>query len=36
VFFGWMALGVFGVVLQLLMNIQRLIGKEGVELLTGA
>jgi len=34
VFFGWMALGVFGVVLQLLMNIQRLIGKEGVALLT--
>ena len=30
VFFGWMALGVFGVVLQLLLNIQRLVGKEGV------
>ena len=34
VFFGWMALGVFGVVLQLLINVQRLIGKEGVALLT--
>lgn len=34
VFFGWMALGVFGVVLQLLLNIQRLIGEEGVRLLT--
>jgi len=33
VFFGWMALGVFGVVLQLLMNVQRLIGKDGVALL---
>ncbi|TXT42509.1 MAG: pmoC [Methylocystaceae bacterium] len=36
VFFGWMALGVFGVVIQLLLNIHRVIGKEGVELLTGA
>ncbi len=34
VFFGWMALGVFGVVLQLLLNIRRLIGEEGVRLLT--
>jgi methane/ammonia monooxygenase subunit C len=30
-----MALGVFGVVLQLLMNVHRLLGKEGVALLTG-
>jgi len=29
-----MALGVFGVVLQLLLNIHRLLGKEGVALLT--
>ena len=34
VFFGWMALGVFGVVLQILMRIHALIGKEGVALLT--
>ena len=34
VFFGWMALGVFGVVMQLLLNIHRLLGKEGVALLT--
>jgi methane/ammonia monooxygenase subunit C len=32
VFFGWMALGVFGVVLQLLLNVHRLLGKEGSEL----
>ncbi|HEY8066231.1 MAG TPA: methane monooxygenase/ammonia monooxygenase subunit C, partial [Methylosinus sp.] len=31
---GWMALGVFGVVLQLLGRIHALIGKEGVALLT--
>jgi methane/ammonia monooxygenase subunit C len=31
-----MALGVFGVVIQLLLNIHRVIGKDGVELLTGA
>ena len=30
VFFGWMALGVFGVVLQILAHIHALIGKEGV------
>jgi hypothetical protein len=30
VFFGWMALGVFGAVLQLLLNVHRLLGKEGV------
>jgi methane/ammonia monooxygenase subunit C len=39
VFFGWMALGVFGAVLQLLLNVHRLLGKEGaasVALLTGA
>ncbi|RTL86038.1 MAG: methane monooxygenase/ammonia monooxygenase subunit C, partial [Hyphomicrobiales bacterium] len=30
----WMALGVFGVVLQILMRIHALIGKEGVALLT--
>ena len=29
VFFGWMALGVFGAVLQLLLNVHRLLGKEG-------
>jgi methane/ammonia monooxygenase subunit C len=29
-----MALGVFGVVLQLLLNVHRLLGKEGVALLT--
>ena len=34
VFFGWMALGVFGVVLQILARIHALIGKEGVALLT--
>src|ERR1019366_6353678 len=34
VFFGWMALGVFGVVLQILMRIHALVGKEGVALLT--
>jgi methane/ammonia monooxygenase subunit C len=34
VFFGWMALGVFGVVLQILGRIHALIGKEGVALLT--
>ena len=31
---GWMALGVTGVVLQLLLNIRRLLGKEGVAVLT--
>lgn len=34
VFFGWMALGVFGVVLQILARIHALVGKEGVALLT--
>jgi Ammonia monooxygenase/methane monooxygenase, subunit C len=34
VFFGWMALGVFGVVLQQLTNIHRLIGEEGIRLPT--
>ena len=34
VFFGWMALGVFGVVLQILGRIHSLIGKDGVALLT--
>ena len=34
VFFGWMALGVFGVVLQILGRIHALVGKEGVALLT--
>src|SRR5512136_1565811 len=34
VFFGWMALGVFGVVLQILARVHALIGKEGVALLT--
>ncbi len=34
VFFGWMALAVFGVVLQLLARVRALIGTEGVALLT--
>ena len=34
VFFGWMALAVFGVVLQLLARVRALIGAEGVALLT--
>lgn len=34
VFFGWMALGVFGVVLQILGRIHALVGKDGVALLT--
>lgn len=34
VFFGWMALGVFGVVLQILGRIHALVGREGVALLT--
>jgi methane/ammonia monooxygenase subunit C len=34
VFLGWMALGVFGVVLPLLLNVHRPLGKEGVALLT--
>jgi methane/ammonia monooxygenase subunit C len=33
VFFGWMALGVFGVVLQILGRVHALVGKEGVSLL---
>ncbi|ATQ66668.1 MULTISPECIES: bacterial ammonia monooxygenase, subunit AmoC [Methylosinus] len=35
VFFGWMALGVFGVVLQILMGVKRLIGKDCVAALVG-
>ncbi|CAN2534706.1 MAG TPA: bacterial ammonia monooxygenase, subunit AmoC [Methylosinus sp.] len=35
VFFGWMALGVFGVVLQLLMRIKALLGEDGVEAVIG-
>ena len=35
VFFGWMALGVFGVVLQILAGVKRLIGKDGVAALIG-
>ena len=34
VFFGWMALAVFGVTLQLLARVRALIGAEGVALLT--
>ena len=34
VFFGWMALGVFGVVLQILGRVHALVGREGVRLLT--
>jgi methane/ammonia monooxygenase subunit C len=34
VFFGWMALAVFGVVLQLLGRVREMIGSEGVALLT--
>ena len=34
VFFGWMALGVFGVVLQILGRVHALVGREGVNLLT--
>ncbi|MCX7900153.1 MAG: methane monooxygenase/ammonia monooxygenase subunit C [Methylocystis sp.] len=34
VFFGWMSLGVFGVVLQILGRFRELIGAEGVEALT--
>ena len=34
VFFGWMALGVFGVVLQILGRVHALVGKEGSALLT--
>jgi hypothetical protein len=33
VFFGWMALGVFGVVLQILGRVHALLGKEGTALL---
>jgi methane/ammonia monooxygenase subunit C len=35
VFFGWMALGVFGVVLQLLMRIKALLGAEGMQAVIG-
>jgi len=35
VFFGWMALGVFGVVLQLLMRIKALLGEDGVQAVIG-
>lgn len=31
VFFGWMALAVFGVVLQILLNVKRLLGEDGVK-----
>ena len=34
VFFGWMALGVFGVVLQILGRVHAILGKEGSALLT--
>jgi methane/ammonia monooxygenase subunit C len=34
VFFGWMALGVFGVVLQILGRVHSLVGRDGVRLLT--
>jgi methane/ammonia monooxygenase subunit C len=33
VFFAWMVLGIFGIVLQLLLNIQRLVGSDAEELL---
>ncbi|MEK8095059.1 bacterial ammonia monooxygenase, subunit AmoC [Methylocystis sp. IM3] len=33
VFFGWMALGVFGVILQILDGLRRLLGEEGVRTL---
>jgi methane/ammonia monooxygenase subunit C len=35
VFFGWMALGVFGVVLQLLMRVKALLGEDGVKAVIG-
>jgi methane/ammonia monooxygenase subunit C len=35
VFFGWMALGVFGVVLQILLNVREIIGRDGVAALIG-
>ena len=34
VIFGWLALAIMGVLLQLLLNVDRLLGKEGVALLT--